>query len=219
MGRFGGSTMKLCHVRDRRGLHDAAALVAIWHGFVLGKNLTHPFHLETRPTDQTRTVTVVAVELDHLFVRDTGYLMQPVDVLCDDRADLALGNELSDGKMSGIGFGIGPTIRFQTAPPRLAAGLLRGDEVLELDRLDLVPEAGVCAAVIRDSRLGRDTGAGEDDGPLGALDEVRQCSLLFVHAASRPSCYLVCVQCRTIVAIVPEQLGQPFYNGHTLQSV
>jgi len=58
----------------------------------------------------------------------------------------------------------------ETTAPRLLTHVLRRDEFLELDRLDLRPEAGPGTAEIRDARLRADAGAGEYHHPARGID-------------------------------------------------
>src|SRR5260370_6527101 len=69
------------------------------------------------------------------------------------------------------------------APPRLAPHFVRGHEVIEVDRLVAGPDAARRAEV-RNSRLRRDSRAGEGDDALGRTDQFPQ-QLDVVH---KPSC-------------------------------
>src|SRR5690606_40784937 len=66
----------------------------------------------------------------------------------------------------------------EAAPPRLEPCFLARHELLERDRLDLIPEPGTGAAEVRDTRLGADAGAGEEDDPLGVVDGDRKSTRL-----------------------------------------
>ena len=77
---------------------------------------------------------------------------------CGDRAMAAVGLRGAKG-----------LLHREAAPPGLAARLLRGEEIGEVDRRHLGPDAAG-AAEVGDARFGADAGAGKDDGAARFVD-------------------------------------------------
>ena len=97
--------------------------------------------------------------------------MQPVDVLGDDGADLAAPHQRVDGAVAAIGLGAAESVLHRkAAPPGLAPRLLGGEELVEIDRRHLRPDAAG-AAEIGDAGFGADAGAGEHDGAARLGDQ------------------------------------------------
>ena len=120
----------------------------------------------------------VAVQFDDAIPGDAGGLMQPVDVLGDDRRRRAAADQRSDRAMAAVGRRGAKGLLHRKAPaPGLAARLLRGEKIGEIDRRHLGPDAAG-AAEIGDARFGADAGAGKDDGAARlarSAGRVRRC--------------------------------------------
>ncbi len=97
--------------------------------------------------------------------------MQTVDVLGDNRRDLAAPHQRVDRAVAAIGLGrLEDVLHREAAPPGFAARLLRGEELVEINRRHLRPDAAR-AAEIGNARLGADAGAGKDDDALRLGDQ------------------------------------------------
>src|SRR5438128_1572247 len=113
-----------------------------------------------------------AVDLDHPIGRGARRLVEPVDVLGDERVELAAALEGDEGAMAGIGLGL-PGRRLQAALPRALAHLGIGDVVLQrglLLRLRILGPYALGAAKVGDARVGGDARAREHHDALGRLD-------------------------------------------------
>ena len=76
--------------------------------------------------------------------------------------------------MAGIGLGLEQhRVGGEFAPPRLAARFLRGDELREVDRPVLAPDAAG-RAEIGNARFRADAGPGQRHDPLGASGQFHQ---------------------------------------------
>jgi hypothetical protein len=126
--------------------------------------------LVARAAIEARRVGRVAVQFDDLVLRNSGGLVQPVDVLGDHRRDLAAPHQRIDRAMAAVGERRPEDLLHREAPPPgFAARLLRGEELAEIDRRHLRPDAAG-AAKIGDSGFGADAGAGEHDGAARRSD-------------------------------------------------
>ena len=101
--------------------------------------------------------------------------MQAVDVLGDDVRDVAARDELrAMADVPGAGLRLADRLAdHQETPPGFKPRLLRGEEILELDRLVFGPEAAGRAEV-RNAGFGRDACTREDHRAACALDHARQ---------------------------------------------
>ena len=81
----------------------------------------------------------VAVQFDDPRRRHARGLVQPVDVLGDDGADLAAAHQRSDGAVAAVGLGRAQrsSLGREAAPPGLPPRLLGGEEIVEIDRRHL----------------------------------------------------------------------------------
>ena len=114
------------------------------------------------------------MQLDDVLRRDTGRLMQVVDVLGDDAPCLARAVEARKRVV--------PTSRLRPAElvfhgeapaPGFVAHLPARSKGVERDRLQLGPDAAG-RAEIRDAAFGRNSGAGERQHDVGRIDEAAQ---------------------------------------------
>ena len=85
--------------------------------------------------------------------------------------DLAAPHQRIDRAVAAIGLGGAEDILHRkAAAPGLAPRLLGGQEIVEIDRRHLGPDAAR-AAEIGDAGLGADPGAGKDDGAFRLVDQ------------------------------------------------
>ena len=110
-----------------------------------------------------------AVDLDHLGRVGARLLVQLVDVLGDERVQLALALQGDEGAVPGVGLGR-PGRRLQAVAPRplpdLGVGHVIGERGHLLGPGVLGPDA-LGAPEVGDARVGGDTGAGKHDHPPG----------------------------------------------------
>src|SRR5262245_64116696 len=145
----------------------AAAIAAIRRALAALDELpAHPGQFVALAAAETQSISVVAMQLDHVFWRNSGALMEIVDVLRDHGRRLAGAVEARERKVSAARPGGGKLrVHGEAPPPSLVAHLLAGEELVEGDRLVLGPQpAG--RAEGGDGAFGRDAGTGEraDDG-------------------------------------------------------
>ena len=115
---------------------------------------------------ETFRVGAIAVELDHLIGRQPRVLMQVVDVLRDDVAELALSREPEQGTVAAARSGAADRVmNMEVAPPCGQAHFGGVQEVGEPDGLVFRPHAAR-RPEIGNPAFGRDAGAGEADDPL-----------------------------------------------------
>ena len=75
-------------------------------------------------------------------------LVQPVDVLGDDRRDLAAPHQRVDRAVAAIGLGrLEDVLHLEAAAPGFAPRLLGGEELVEIDRRHLGPDAAGAAEI------------------------------------------------------------------------
>ena len=156
--------------RDRRGLDVAAAggprRRAAFRGV---ETLLDPRQLIARRAIEAGRVGGVAVQFDDVFGSDARGLVQIVDVLRHHAGRLAGPVERSQRTVPAPRLCAAELILHGEAPPPgLVAHLLAGQEIGELDRPHLGPDAAG-RAEIRDAAFGRDAGPGErhDDACAG----------------------------------------------------
>ncbi len=114
----------------------------------------------------------VAVQLDDLPVGNARFLVQAVDVLGDDASRRPAPHQHLDGAVAAARFRFADgVLTGEFSPPRLAAHLLGGNEVLELDGTIAVPDTAG-AAVVGNARFGADAGAGEHHGAAAVFDRL-----------------------------------------------
>ena len=114
------------------------------------------------------------MQFDDLVAGDARRLVQPVDILGDDGGDLAAPHQRIDRAVAAVGFGrLEDVLHREAPPPGFAARLLGGQELVEIDRRHLRPDAAR-AAEIGYAGLGADAGAGEHDGAARLLDQPLQ---------------------------------------------
>lgn len=90
---------------------------------------------------QAARIAPVAVQLDDPVRIDARLLVEVVDVLGDDAGRLAGAHQPGDRAVAAVGFGAGDVaVDDEFPPPRLAARVFGGDEVLEVDRRGLRPD-------------------------------------------------------------------------------
>ena len=108
-------------------------------------------------------------------------LVQPVDVLGDDRGRLAAADQFGAGAMAAIGGGLAEhVLHGEAAAPGLPARLVRAHEVPKIDRRHFGPDA-TWAAEIGDAGFGADAGAGEQHDPVGGVDQAGEFFQVVVH--------------------------------------
>ena len=110
------------------------------------------------------------MQFEHILA--PGRLMQAVDVLRDDRLELALALQLRQTQVGTIGLG---PVDDELIPVKFVVLLrVRHEEGMTQDRLGriiiLLVIQAVHAAKIRDAALGRDAGAAEKHDPVAAVD-------------------------------------------------
>lgn len=112
----------------------------------------------------------IAVEFDHFIVGDARGLVETVDVLGDHVGDFAGLRKRRDDAVATIGCGRSDSLfGADLSAPGFATHLFRGEEVVEHNRLILVPDpAG--APEIRNAGFSAYARAGEDDGLSGLID-------------------------------------------------
>ena len=90
----------------------------------------------------------IAVNLDNLVIRHTGFLMQIVDILRDDRGHLSALYKICNGVMARIRGRADPARRaIEHARPGFAALVAGSNEVLIINRLHLAPDAARAAEI------------------------------------------------------------------------
>src|SRR4029077_898819 len=103
---------------NRRGLDVAAAIAAIRRALAALDELpAHPGELVALAAAEAHSISVVAVQLDHVFRRYSGALVQIVDVLRDDGRRLASAVEARKRKVSAARPGGGKLRIHGEAPP------------------------------------------------------------------------------------------------------
>ncbi len=131
-----------------------------------------------------------AVDLDHELDVRAGPLVQPVDVLGDDRVQLAPTLELDDRVVPTVRLSL-PTGIGSAVAPRLPADVGFGEVVLERRRLlgagVLGPDT-LGAAEVGDARIGGDPCSGEDRDPIGLVDPPTHGVQVGVGRSRRKSC-------------------------------
>ncbi len=116
-------------------------------------------------------VSRVAVQFDDPLARNAGGLMQPVDVLGDDRADFAAANQFGDRTMTAVGGSAAKNLLHRkAAPPGFAPRLFRGEKIGKIDRRHAGPDAAR-AAEIGNAGFSADAGAGKDHGAARLFDQ------------------------------------------------
>src|SRR5262249_12096227 len=122
---------------NRRGLDMAAAIAAIRRTLAALDELpAHPGELVALAAAETQSISVVAVQLDHVFRRYSGALMEIVDVLRDHGRRLAGAVEARERKVPAARPGGGKLcVHGEAPPPGLVAHLLAGKELVEGDWL------------------------------------------------------------------------------------
>ena len=134
----------------------------------------HPGQFVALRAFETDGVGRIAVQFDDIVRRDAGVLMQIVDILRDQRRNLAGAVEPGERAMAAARFRLGETLLHDEAPPPgLVAHLAAGHEFVERDRLVLGPQAAG-RAEIRNAAFGGDAGAGERHDGARVLDQVAQ---------------------------------------------
>ena len=126
------------------------------------------------------------MQLDDELAGASGRVVQTVDVLREERVDARVALELGERAVTRVGLGL-PDAALDPVLPRLRPHLWIRQVVLDVCRLlggRILGPHTVGAAKVGDSRLGRDTSAGEDDDvsrhPQPARDGVE-----LVHARGR----------------------------------
>ena len=93
LGKFRGTAHRLLRhrlsERDRRGLDRVVAQGAVGRAAVLIETLFDPRQIISLSAADAAGIGGVAMELDHVIALETRYLVQIVDVLGDDRGNLA----------------------------------------------------------------------------------------------------------------------------------
>ena len=106
--------------------------------------------------------------------------MKAIDVLGNDGRGGAAADQFGDGTVAAVRLRIAPgVIGFEAAPPGLTPGILGGEEIREINRRHLCPDAAR-AAKIRDPRLGADASTGEDHRLAGPLDNAGELGKLMI---------------------------------------
>src|SRR5277367_4548498 len=182
--------------RDRRGLDEAAASVAKRGGLGALERKAQRRQLVALRAIEAVRVGRVAVQFDDPVFGNTGGLVQPVDVLGDDRSGRAAADQFGDRAMAAVRRGALKSFLHRKAPPPgLAARLLRGEKIGKVDRGHFCPDAAG-AAEIGNARFGADAGAGKDDGATrfvdhpGEFGDVGIEHQAIVANASRPAKFL-----------------------------
>ena len=172
--------------RHRRGFDMPKATLARRHRAVALEGRAQIGDLVPLAAIETGRVGGVAVQLDDFLGRHAGGLVQPVDILRDDGAGLAAPHQRIDRAVAAIGLRAAEVILHrEAAPPGLAPRLLGRQELVEIDRRHLRPDAAG-AAEIGDAGLGADAGAGEHDRAARLVDQAGERGNLAVgsHGAS-----------------------------------
>jgi hypothetical protein len=113
----------------------------------------------------------VAVQLDHFRIGNAGVLVQPVDVLGDDRGGAAGTDQFGAGAVAAVGGGLSKCVLHVETPfPGFPAGFVGAHEVAEIDRGVLGPDAAG-GAEVGNAGFGADPGAGEQDDAIGGVDQ------------------------------------------------
>ncbi len=116
-------------------------------------------------------------------------MVKAVDVLGDERVELALALQLGEGEVASVRLG-GVHGAAGAIRPGAHAVVAVGDVVLDgggpFGGGVLRPDT-LGAAKVGDSRVSRDTGAGQDDNRAGLAQQGRDCvGVGFAHGASLP---------------------------------
>ena len=159
---------------NRCGLDDAATGRA-------GRRAIDPVKFGSDPIEfmagialKALGVGAVAMQFDDLFRLQAGGLVQAIDILGDDVAELAQAGQFGKGAMSPARLDLADLLAdLQVTVQGLAAHFRRRHEGLEVDRLVPGPDAAG-RAEIGDAALGRDTGTGEADDPGCLIDQLLQ---------------------------------------------
>src|SRR5690348_425350 len=154
---------------DGRGLDRLVAVVAVGRTAIRIEALLYPGQIVGATAADAARIGCVAVQLDDMIGGETGRLMQIVDVLGDDRRNLARTIERGERTMPS------PRLRSRegllhrkTATPGLVARVPARHKLVERDRTVARPQAAR-RAKIWNAALSGDAGAGEghDDAARG----------------------------------------------------
>lgn len=111
------------------------------------------------------------MQLNDPIIGDTGILVEVVHVLRNNRTHLAFADQVGDGDMPGIGLGIQQCLPvLEPTLPGLSPDLLGVDEVLEVDGLDLGPQA-IGTSEIGNTGFGADAGTRENHCTSAIVDQ------------------------------------------------
>ena len=149
------------------------ALLILGSMLVIQRQITLGQFVAAAATEAGR-IGAVAMQLDHLRVGHARGLVQPVDVLGDDRGRPALPDQPGQRAVPGIGRGTGiVVVHREFAPPGLGPRLAALDEGLEGNRF--VDHPGRARRPeIRHARFGRDARPREGDDAAGPVQHRMQ---------------------------------------------
>src|SRR5580700_2301138 len=123
--------------------------------------LAHPGQLVSVGAIQTRRIGRIAVQLDNMFGRNAGRLMEIIDILGDYGGHLARTVKAGERAMSPPRLGIAELVLHgEATPPGFVTRFLAREELVEWDRPVLGPKS-TRGAEVRDTAFSRDARAGK----------------------------------------------------------
>ena len=159
---------------DGGGFDDTVAPAAMRQGAVALEGQADGVEFVAGPALQAVRIGRIAVDFDDAVLGDPCGLVEAVDVLGDEGAGTAGGDKMGAGAVASIGAGGAQGgVGGEFAAPGLAAHVLGGDEVTEIDGFHLRPDAAG-AAEIGDPRFGGDASAGEQGDARGGGEFARE---------------------------------------------